>query len=103
MLNILMRRRGPYRIKVDTYQSMWKKYLITFYWKVYEGMDFVGEVLAQFLGLTSNHQSVFFLQTRQIEEEMQRKVNKRQRVRLHLQELLQVEQRKLNKLERGAI
>ncbi|GMF33840.1 unnamed protein product [Phytophthora fragariaefolia] len=68
------------------------------------GMDFAGEVLANFLGLTqSKYQWILDAQEREEEERQQRRLEKRQRRQLRLEQLLQAEQRKLQELETGTL
>ncbi|KAE9043928.1 hypothetical protein PR003_g3251 [Phytophthora rubi] len=72
--------------------------------KAFDGMDFTGEVLANFLGLTqSKYQWVLEAQEREEEEKQQRRLEKRQRRQLRLEQLLEAEQRKLQDLETGAL
>ncbi|RLN86118.1 hypothetical protein BBJ28_00018636 [Nothophytophthora sp. Chile5] len=71
--------------------------------KTFDGMDFAGEVIADFLGLTrSKYQWVLDLQEREEEEKRQRRLEARQRRQLRLEQLLEEEQRKLQELEDGA-
>ncbi|KAL3673515.1 hypothetical protein V7S43_001223 [Phytophthora oleae] len=76
------------------------------YWsgtKAFDGMDFAGEVLANFLGLNeSKYQWIIDAQEREEEEKQQRRLVKRQRRQLRLEQLLEDEQRKLQELEIGA-
>ncbi|KAG6609932.1 FAM177 family [Phytophthora cinnamomi] len=72
--------------------------------KTSDGMDFAGEVLANFLGLTqSKYQWVLDAQEREEAEKQQRQLEKRQRRQLRLEQLLEAEQRKLQELETGAL
>ncbi|KAG1684078.1 hypothetical protein DVH05_007918 [Phytophthora capsici] len=69
----------------------------------FDGMDFAGEVLANFLGLNeSKYQWIIDAQVREEEEKQQRRLVKRQRRQLRLEQLLEEEQRKLHELEIGA-
>eukprot|EP00644_Phytophthora_capsici_P002213 jgi/Phyca11/8313/fgenesh1_pm.PHYCAscaffold_27_\ len=69
----------------------------------FDGMDFAGEVLANFLGLNeSKYQWIIDAQVREEEEKQQRQLVKRQRRQLRLEQLLEEEQRKLQELEIGA-
>ncbi|EEY65874.1 uncharacterized protein PITG_03403 [Phytophthora infestans T30-4] len=71
--------------------------------KTFDGMDFAGEVLANFLGLNqSKYQWIIAAQEREEEEKQQRRLEKRQRRQLRLEQLLEAEQRKLQELELGA-
>ncbi|RLN96269.1 hypothetical protein BBJ28_00018756 [Nothophytophthora sp. Chile5] len=71
--------------------------------KTFDGMDFAGEVIADFLGLTrSKYQWVLDLQEREEEEKRQRRLEARQRRQLRLEQLLEEEQQKLQELEDGA-
>ncbi|GMF10334.1 unnamed protein product [Phytophthora lilii] len=72
--------------------------------KTFDGMDFAGEVLAHFFGLTqSKYQWILDAQEREEEEKQQRRLEKRQRRQLRLEQLLEAEQRKLQELEVGAL
>jgi hypothetical protein len=72
--------------------------------KTFDGMDFAGEVLANFLGLTqSKYQWILDAQAREEEEKEQRRLEKRQRRQLRLEQLLEAEQQKLQELEIGAL
>ncbi|KAG7392509.1 hypothetical protein PHYPSEUDO_000197 [Phytophthora pseudosyringae] len=72
--------------------------------KSFDGMDFAGEVLANFLGLTqSKYQWIVDAQEREEEEKQQRRLEKRQCRQLRLEQLLEAEQRKLQELETGAL
>ncbi|EGZ28248.1 hypothetical protein PHYSODRAFT_248430 [Phytophthora sojae] len=72
--------------------------------KTFDGMDFAGEVLANFLGLTqSKYRWILDAQEREEEETQQRRLEKRQRRQLRLEQLLEAEQRKLQELETGAL
>jgi hypothetical protein len=71
--------------------------------KTYDGLDFAGEVLANFLGLTqSEYQWMVDMKEREEDDKRQRKLEARQRRQLQLEQLLQDEQRKLAELEHGA-
>ncbi|GLD91694.1 hypothetical protein PINS_up000227 [Pythium insidiosum] len=68
----------------------------------YDGLDFAGEVVANFLGLTqSQYQWILDIQEREKEERRQRRLEAQQRRQLRLQQLLEEEQRKLHELEHG--
>ncbi|KAJ0404526.1 hypothetical protein P43SY_001626 [Pythium insidiosum] len=68
----------------------------------FDGLDFAGEVVANFLGLTqSQYQWILDIQEREKEERRQRRLEARQRRQLRLQQLLEEEQRKLHELEHG--
>ncbi|KAH7479139.1 hypothetical protein KRP22_010811 [Phytophthora ramorum] len=72
--------------------------------KTFDGMDFAGEVLANFLGLTqSKYQWILDAHEREEEEELQRRLEKQQRRQLRLEQLLEEEQQKLQELETGAL
>lgn len=72
--------------------------------KTFDGMDFAGEVLANFLGLTtSKFQWVLDAHEREEENRRLRKLEARQRRQLRLEQLLEEEQRKLQELEIGAL
>ncbi|POM80907.1 Expressed Hypothetical protein [Phytophthora palmivora] len=58
--------------------------------KTFDGMDFAGEVLANFLGLNqSKYQWIIEAQEREEEEKQQRRLEKRQRRQLRLEQLLE--------------
>ncbi|ETI40494.1 hypothetical protein F442_13961 [Phytophthora nicotianae P10297] len=70
--------------------------------KTFDGMDFAGEVLANFLGLNqSKYQWIIDAQVRQEEEKQQRRLERSQQRQLRLEQLLEEEQRKLQELEIG--
>lgn len=70
--------------------------------KTWDGLDFAGEVVANFLGLTrSKYQWMLDIQAREEEERRQRKLEARQRRQLRLEQLLEQEKRKLAILEAG--
>lgn len=70
--------------------------------KTYDGIDFAGEVLADFLGLThSKYQWMLDMQEREREEKRLRRLEARQRRQLRLEQLLAEERRKLAALETG--
>ncbi|OWZ24673.1 hypothetical protein PHMEG_000195 [Phytophthora megakarya] len=72
--------------------------------KTFDGLDFAGEVLANFLGLNqSKYQWIADAQQREKDEKLQRRLEKRQRRQLRLEQLLEAEQRKLQELEIGAL
>ncbi|KAG3119059.1 hypothetical protein PI125_g2356 [Phytophthora idaei] len=71
--------------------------------KTFDGMDFAGEVMANFLGLNqSKYQWIIDAQAREEEDKQQRQLERRQRRQLRLEQLLEAEQRKLQELEIGA-
>ncbi|KAG7394917.1 hypothetical protein PHYBOEH_004474 [Phytophthora boehmeriae] len=70
--------------------------------KAFDGMEFAGEVIADFFGLTqSKYQWVLDAQKRDEEEKQLRRLEARQRRQLYLEQLLEEEQRKLQELEMG--
>lgn len=70
--------------------------------KTYDGLDFAGEVVANFLGLThSKYQWMIDMQEREEEDKKQRRLEARQRRQLQLEQLLEDEKRKLHELEAG--
>lgn len=70
--------------------------------KTWDGLDFAGEVVANFLGLTtSKYQWMIDMQEREDEDRRQRKLEARQRRQLRLEQLLEQEKRKLQELEAG--
>ncbi|EQC32056.1 hypothetical protein SDRG_10254 [Saprolegnia diclina VS20] len=77
------------------------------YWsgkKVYEGMEFGGEVIATFLGLTrSKYDWILESRERDEQEKALRQLEARQRKKLRLQALLEDEKRKLAALEYGEL
>ncbi|KDO28832.1 hypothetical protein SPRG_20034 [Saprolegnia parasitica CBS 223.65] len=77
------------------------------YWsgqKVLEGMEFGGEVIATFLGLTrSKYDWILESKERDEQEKALRQLEARQRKKLQLQALLQDEKRKLAALEHGEL
>ncbi|KAG2769637.1 hypothetical protein PC129_g1031 [Phytophthora cactorum] len=71
--------------------------------KTFDGMNFAGEVMANFLGLNqSKYQWIIDAQAREEEDKQQRQLERRQRRQLRLEQLLEAEQRKLQELEIGA-
>lgn len=70
--------------------------------KTWDGLDFAGEVVANFLGLTtSKYQWMIDMQAREDEDRRQRRLEARQRRQLRLEQLLEHEKRKLQELEAG--
>lgn len=70
--------------------------------KTWDSLDFAGEVVANFLGLTtSKYQWMIDMQERENEDRRQRKLEARQRRQLRLEQLLEQEKRKLQELEAG--
>lgn len=70
--------------------------------KTYDGLDFAGEVVADFLGLTrSKYQWIIDMQEREQEEKRLRRLEARQRRQLRLEQLLEHETRRLAELEIG--
>lgn len=70
--------------------------------KTYDGLDFAGEVVANFLGLThSEYQWMIDLKEREEEEKQQHRLEAKQRRQLRLEQMLDDEKRKLQELERG--
>lgn len=68
--------------------------------KTWDGLDFAGEVVANFLGLTrSKYQWMLDMQEREEEDRRLRKLEARQRRQLRLEQLLEEEKRKLEELE----
>ncbi|CAK4077296.1 unnamed protein product [Aphanomyces euteiches] len=71
--------------------------------KIFTGMEFGGEVVATFLGLTrSKYDWILETKERDEHEKLLRQLEKRQRKQLRLQELLEEEKKKLNELEHGS-
>ncbi|RQM27655.1 hypothetical protein B5M09_000508 [Aphanomyces astaci] len=71
--------------------------------KVFTGLEFGGEVVATFLGLTrSKYDWILETKERDDQERAMRQLEKRQRKQLRLMELLAEEKRKLRELENGA-
>jgi hypothetical protein len=70
--------------------------------KTFDGLDFAGEVVADFLGLTrSKYQWILDMQEREREEKRVRRLEARQRRQLRLEQLLEQEKRRLEELELG--
>lgn len=70
--------------------------------RTWDGLDFAGEVVANFLGLTtSKYQWMLDIQEREDEERQLRRLEARQRRQLRLEQLLEQEKRKLDELETG--
>ncbi|OQR82742.1 hypothetical protein ACHHYP_15569 [Achlya hypogyna] len=68
--------------------------------KAFEGMEFGGEVIASFLGLTrSKYDWILEAKERDEQEKAQRQLEARQRKQLRLQALLEEEKKKLAALE----
>ncbi|OQR97352.1 hypothetical protein THRCLA_21946 [Thraustotheca clavata] len=76
------------------------------YWscvKLFEGMEFGGEIIATFLGLTrSKYDWILEAKEREEQEKALCQLEKRQRKQLRLKELLEQEKIKLAELERGS-
>ncbi|KAF0695613.1 Aste57867_13564 [Aphanomyces stellatus] len=71
--------------------------------KVFQGMEFGGEVVATFLGLTrSKYDWILETKEREDQEKALRQLEKRQRRQLRLQEMIEEEKKKLEALEGGA-
>ena len=71
--------------------------------KTWEGMDFAGEVVSHFFGLThSKYQWIVNMKEREEEELYLEKLCKKQKKQLYLHYLLQQEKKKLMELERGS-
>ncbi|TYZ64231.1 hypothetical protein PybrP1_005910 [[Pythium] brassicae (nom. inval.)] len=70
--------------------------------RTWDGLDFAGEVVANFLGLTrSKYQWMLDIQAREEDERRLRRLEARQRRQLRLEQLLEQEKRKLDELEAG--
>lgn len=71
--------------------------------KTFDGLDFAGEVVADFLGLTrSKYQWILDMQEREREEKRVRRLETHQRRQLRLEQLLEQERRRLEELEVGS-
>ncbi|ETW02209.1 hypothetical protein H310_05775 [Aphanomyces invadans] len=72
--------------------------------KVFSGLEFGGEVVATFFGLTrSKYDWILETKEREDQDRALRQLEKRQRKQLRLMEMLAEEKRKLHELENGAI
>lgn len=71
--------------------------------KTLEGMEFSGEIIANFLGLTrSKYQWILDAKEREEAEKALQELEHRQRKQLQLEKLLEEEKEKLQQLERGS-